>query len=147
MYYDTVSYMIKSQAKVKGNVVVDTHQEPAFHYDGPLPPIDTIKGDHCPAHDSVELDRFSSILNAVVVKGRRVRARLIENYKSNPWVSRTICLTGKDINKSYANLLLALQSKFPGLIIRYANLLISHQSGRCIYDAGEFLQRIQSRCW
>lgn len=121
MYYDTVSYMIKSQAKVKGNVVVDTYQEPAFHYDGPLPPIDTIKETTVQRMTQSTLTDSSSLLNAVVVKGRRVRAGLIENYKSTMGKPDYV-LTAKDINKSYANLLLALQGKFPGLIIRYANL-------------------------
>lgn len=121
MFYDTVSYVIKSKSKSKGKIAVDTYQEPLFHYDRALPPIDTVAETtvqrliQSPPSDS------SLVLNTVVVKGRKVRAGLIENYKSTMGKPDYV-LPGKDINKSYGNLLLGLQGKFPGLIIRYANL-------------------------
>jgi hypothetical protein len=121
MYYDTISYIIKSQAKTKGSVTIDPYQEPEFHYDRVLPPIDTVTESTVQRLIQSSSTDTSFLLNAVIVKGRKVRTGLIENYKSTMGKPDYV-LPAKDINKSYGNLLLALQGKFPGLIIRNANI-------------------------
>jgi hypothetical protein len=86
-----------------------------------LPPIDTVTESTVQRLIQSSSTDTSFLLNAVIVKGRKVRTGLIENYKSTMGKPDYV-LPAKDINKSYGNLLLALQGKFPGLIIRNANI-------------------------
>lgn len=122
LFYDSISYVIKSESKNKGTVQIDPYPEPTFHYARTIPGIDTVMATTVQRIiPSAYPDSSSLLLNTLVVKGRRVRAGLNENYKSTMGRPDYV-LPAKDINTSYANLLLSIQGKIPGLIIRNANI-------------------------
>jgi hypothetical protein len=70
----------------------------------------------------LDVPKDAQLLNTVEVKARKIEEEYQSDYRiKRPYGKPDYVLKAKDINRGYGNLLIALQGRIPGLIVREIN--------------------------
>ena len=122
-FYDTAEFLFKSD-KAKdypyGKVKLLPHEIPPLHFkDSRINLILQSTQSKQRIISEYEVPKEVHLLQSIGVRATRIAEEYQKDYRiKRPYGKPDYILKAKDINTSYGNLLLALQGKFPGLIVR-----------------------------
>ena len=121
-FYDSADFSIKSdRAKDKpyGKVELLSRDTPIIDFKKSDYSVAVVKtGTAQRLISEYEVPKENHLLEAVEIKAKRIEESAEPDYRvRRSYGSPNYVLKAKDINTSYGNLLMALQGKFPGLII------------------------------